>query len=152
MHDVRTIADSAHAAFEEHRTIAAPEEDALAWVAAKEYGYVNCLLTLLAEGCVDSISIQNNRPLPLLAEMRNGDPDLERWASCLSFDYNLLSTSTIIHLLLKTGGADKWNQRAGSFKAIVVREPAPPDVVVILMQRSGWLSKGLQLSVRRDAV
>lgn len=152
MYDLKSIADSAHAAFEKHGTIPAPEEDALAWAAAKENGYVNCLLTLLAEGCVNSIAIQNNRPLPILAEMRNGDPELERWAACLSFDYKSLSSDTIIHLLLKTGGADKWNQRTGSFKAIVVREPAPPDVVVIAMQRFGWVSKGVRLSVCRTAV
>ncbi len=152
MHDLRKMTDLAHSEFEKHGTLSPPEEDALAWVAAKENGYVNCLLTLLAEGCVDSIAIQNNRPLPVLAEMRNGDPELERWASCLSFDYKSLSSDTIIHLLLKTGGADKWNRRTGSFKTVVVREPAPPDVVVIVMQRLGWLSKGVQLSVSRNAV
>jgi hypothetical protein len=152
MHNLRELADSAHAAFEKHGTMPPPEEDALAWVAAKENGYVNCLLTLLAEGCVDSIAIQNNRPLPVLAEMKNGDPELERWAACLSFDYKSLSSDTIIHLLLKTGGADMWNKRTGSFKAVVVREPAPPDVVTIVMHRLGWLSKGVRLSVCRNAV
>jgi hypothetical protein len=69
-----------------------------------EAGYVNCLLTTLAQGPKKSVSIVADRPVPALPELAAGNSDLSTWVSKLSFDYAALNTAKVAQLLRSFAG------------------------------------------------
>jgi hypothetical protein len=146
MNDLQRATNAIHEADESNP---APQDDT--WVAARERGYVNCLLTVLAQGGGGSVAIERARPLPRLT-VSSGNKGLADWVSGLRFPYDSLSPDLVIKALEASVGIKSWNpfQRSGALQTDVVNEPGPPDTVVFVMQRIGW-RKGLRITLQRVA-
>jgi hypothetical protein len=150
MDELQKVADAIHEGYATKGT--APADDAEAWVAARERGYINCLLTVLAEGNSKSVVIERRKPLPSLVTLSQGKQDLAEWASKLRFPYESLSADLVIKGLEQSVGLASWNpfQRRRGLRSVVVNEPGPPEAVIFLMQRIGW-RHGLRITLHKAA-
>jgi hypothetical protein len=64
-----------------------------------EASYVNCLLTTLAKGPAESVTIEPGKPLPTLAQLAT-DPDELGWIAELPFQYDRLHAQKVIDIIL----------------------------------------------------
>jgi hypothetical protein len=144
------LQEAANSIHENNKNNRPPEEDTDAWVAARERGYINCLLTILAQGEVKSVIIERQKPLPELTEISKGNKELTEWASKLLFPYDSFSSELVIRNLEQSVGIKSWNpfQRRGNMQTVIVNEPNPPEVVVFEMERVGWC-KGLRIELHK---
>lgn len=71
-----------------------------------EASYVNCLLTALAKGGVDSVAIDSGGPVPDLRPLTT-NPEESDWVAGLPFRYESLSVEKIIDILLNLAGRGK---------------------------------------------
>src|SRR5690349_14191039 len=79
LRDLQAAADEVHRGFVTEGRVPAPA-DTDAWVAAGESGYVNCLLTVLAEGSVRTATVSVGQPLPGLDALAGEEPSSRAWA------------------------------------------------------------------------
>jgi len=120
------------------------QEDAQSWVAARENGYVNCLLTVLAEGTTDSAVITQDERLPDLNALASGTPDLALWVSTLAFPYGELSASVVLGILARS--FELKSSPRGRLKTILVKNDGAPLAAIFYAE---FLGQGIKLSVVR---
>jgi len=65
-------------------------------------GYVNCLLTLMSEGLVRSITIKSSEPVPDLVRLSAGSKEKQEWIKAQEFDFPSLDVKQVIGVLKKT--------------------------------------------------
>lgn len=94
-------ANKLHEQFNKEGRQPAPEETD-AWVAQGEAGYVNCLLTTLAEGKQDSVELYLGGEFADLVELANGNPGLQNWTKKLKFNYKKLSMNDVLAILVNS--------------------------------------------------
>lgn len=109
-------------------------DDTEAWVAAREKGYINCLLTALAEGSVNRVTVSTREPLPRIDSLAEGSPALLAWTSQLKFPYHEFSSNLVVEYLLES--FDPWRNRVGILKTLVVRRDGSPQAVLFSAQRT----------------
>lgn len=141
---LQASADEIHRKFIANGGKPAPEETT-SWVQARESGYVNCLLTILAEGHKESVTLTNGQNLPNLAVLANGNPGLFEWAKKLDFPYQELSTEKVITILLNSFEIQKTTK--GSLKTILVKQDGSPLAVLFTAEKLS--SKNIKISVLR---
>jgi hypothetical protein len=82
------------------------EEDGLPEKPRKEWsgppGYVNCLLTLMSEGVVRSLTIKSSEPVPDLVRLAAGNEEKREWIETQEFDFPSLDVKAVIDVLKKT--------------------------------------------------
>ncbi len=103
-------------------------EDAAAWVAAGESGYVNCLLTVLAEGTVRTATVAVGKPLPRLDTLAGDEPSVRDWAERLRFRSESLSVEAILSIL--TESFEVRAASSGTLKTVLVRSDGSPLAVL----------------------
>ena len=138
---LQAAADEAHRGFVAEGRVAAPEETD-AWVAAGESGYVNCLLTVLAEGTVGTATVAVGQPLPQLDALAGDDPLSRAWAARLRFPLESLSVEAVLGIL-----AESFEVRAapsGTLKTVLVRSDGSPLAVLFTAR---WAEPGVALAV-----
>ncbi len=109
-------------------------EDTEAWVAAGEVGYVNCLLTVLAEGSIRTATVAPTQPLPSLEVLAAGTTSLVAWAKQLTFPFANLSTRVILDTLVESFGLGPSG--TGTLKSILVRTDGAPLAVLFTARRA----------------
>lgn len=138
---LQAAADEAHRRFLAEGRVAAAE-DTEAWVAAGESGYVNCLLTALAEGAVRTTTVSLGKSLPSLEALADGEPSLERWAKQLRFPLETLSAQVVLGILVESfelGAAS-----TGRLKTILVRTDGSPLSVLFTAR---WVEPGIAATI-----
>jgi|GEM_PF-4882208 len=133
LHRLQIDADACYRKLIADGAIPAPD-DTEAWVAAREKGYINCLLTVLAEGGVPSVTVCTHQPLPKLHLLAGSNPSLAAWTSQLDFPYDELSSSLTVDTLLES--FDPWRNRIGKLRSLVVRRDGSPLAVLFTAQRT----------------
>src|SRR5689334_15196684 len=88
---LQAMADETHKRLASQGKAVPGHESTASWVAAGEQGYVNCLLTVLAEGPKNAVTVRKGEKLPDLKKLAARKLDLRAWASKLTFPYELLS-------------------------------------------------------------
>jgi|GEM_PF-1006234 len=82
------------------------EEDGPTEKSRKEWigppGYVNCLLTLMSEGIVRSITIRSSEQVPDLVRLAAGNEEKRAWIEAQEFDFPSLEVKQVIEVLKKT--------------------------------------------------
>ncbi len=134
-------ADKVHRGFIAEGRVAA-REDAEAWVAAGESGYVNCVLTMLAEGTVGTATVALGQPLPRLDALAGEEPSSRAWAARLRFPLESLSAQAILSIL-----AESFEVRvaqSGTLKTVLVRSDGSPLAVLFTAR---WVEPGVALAV-----
>jgi hypothetical protein len=134
-------ADKIHREFIAEGRVAAPVETD-AWVAAGESGYVNCLLTVLAEGSVRTATVSVGQPLPRLATLAGEELSSLAWAERLRFPMESLSARAVLGIL-----AESFEVRAawsGTLKTVLVRPDGSPLAVLFTAR---WVEPGVALAV-----
>lgn len=71
-----------------------------------EVSYANCLLTTLAKGSVDSVSIDSGGHVPDLSALATSSEESD-WVAELPFRYDSLSAEKVIEILLNLAGRGK---------------------------------------------
>ncbi len=112
---------------------AAPD-DTEAWIAAGEKGYINCLLTALAEGSVNRVTVSTREPLPRVDALAEGNPSLSAWTSQLDFPYHEFSSNLVVEYLLES--FDPWRNGVGILRTLVVRRDGSPMAVLFAAHRT----------------
>lgn len=120
------------------------QESTDSWVAARENGYVNCILTTLAEGTRDSITLTRGEYLPSVRSLATGNASLEAWTSQLAFPYKDLSTDKVLAILTNSFELQKTSR--GKLKTIVVKNDGSPLAVIFYAEK---IASGLKVSVVR---
>ena len=144
LRQLQATADCTHGQLVAQGKAPGGQESTDSWVAARESGYVNCLLTVLAEGTKDSIAINQGEGLPDLKHLASGNSDLELWASQLAFPYKDLSTDKVLGIL--AGSFELGKAPRGKLKAIMVKNDGSDLAVIFYAEIAG---RGLNVSVVR---
>lgn len=138
---LQAAADEAHRGFVAEGRVAAPE-DTDAWVAAGESGYVNCLLTVLAEGSIRVATVSVGQPLPHLAALAGEVQSARAWAERLRFPLESLSARTVLDTLIES--FELRAARSGTLKTVLVRADGSPLAVLFTAR---WVEPGLAVEV-----
>jgi hypothetical protein len=138
---LQAAADEAHRGFVAEGRVAAPE-DTDAWVAAGESGYVNCLLTVLAEGSVRTATVSAGQPLPHLDALAGEEPSARAWAERLRFPLESLSARVVLDTLAES--FELRAARSGTLKTVLVRAEGSPLAVLFTAR---WVEPGVAVAV-----
>jgi hypothetical protein len=141
---LQAVAEETHQKLVSEGKAVAGQESTASWVAARERGYVNCLLTVLAEGTIDTVTVHKGEKLPDLKQLAALKPDLEAWASKLAFPYDQLSADTVLGILANS--FELQNGQTGRLKTILVKNDGSPLAVIFYAER---VTSGVKLSVLR---
>lgn len=107
-HDYSALFHQGQAVLAELRVIheQGSQEDGPAEKPRKEWsgppGYVNCLLTLMSEGVVRSITIKSSDPVPDLVRLAADNEEKREWIETQEFDFPSIDVKTVIEALKKT--------------------------------------------------
>jgi hypothetical protein len=113
-----------------------------------EASYANCLLTTLAKGTAESVTIVSGEPLPDLAEL-TGDPEELDWIAGLPFRYDLLNAGNAIGFLLNTAAKGKVDpqQNEWTLATKLVVQGAEPRILKFVFRRERkWLKTILHVN------
>jgi hypothetical protein len=144
LRQLQAMADNTHRKLVAEGKAPGGQESTDSWVAARENGYVNCVLTVLAEGTKDSVTFSQGERLPNVKSLAAGNTSLEAWASRLAFPYSELSTDKVIGILAKS--FELQNSDRGKLKTIVVKNDGSPLAVIFHAEK---ITSGLKVSVVR---
>lgn len=138
---IQVAANEIHQRFIDEGRETAPEETD-AWVAAGESGYVNCLLTVLAEGTIGTVTVAAGKRLPRLDILAGNSPSSRGWAERLRFPLETLSIEEILGILSQSFQIER--ARCGTLKTVLVRSDGAPLAVLFT---ANWLELGTILEV-----
>lgn len=99
-----------------------------------ESGYVNCLLTAMAEGKHKEVIINTISPVPSLMPLAEGNEDLGKWIGTQRFVYEDLKTKLVCGIIMKSAGLTKLKflKRKGTINAFLAgkdgNKPTPFQV------------------------
>jgi len=126
-------ANNVHQKMLSEGTTSAPDDDPSVWVAAGESGYVNCLITVIGEGPVNSVTIDGSKILPNLNLLAEGNPSLVNWTKQLNFNYSDLSSKEVLAILYNS--FDLQNNLSGKLKTVLVNSDGSPVALLFIATR-----------------
>jgi hypothetical protein len=138
---LQAVLDEAHRESIAEGCVVAPAETDR-WVAAGESGYVNCLLTVLAEGTVRTATVAVGQLLPRLSDLAGDEPSSREWAERLQFPLESLSTATVLGILAKS--FEMLTAGSGTLKTVLVRPDGAP---LAMLFTARWSEPGVALAV-----
>jgi hypothetical protein len=138
-------ADEMHRKFVSETKETEPEDPSV-WVTKGEEGYVNCLLTTLAEGKRNSIEMDMDGQFVDLVQLAEGNKPLQEWTKKLSFDYGSLSMRKTLIILESMIGLRTSN--TGIMKSIVLQIDGTP-LAVFFKGRLTNNNRGIKIRVLR---
>jgi len=113
-----------------------------------EASYANCLLTTLAKGSAESVTVISGSPVPELARLTK-DPEELDWIAGLPFRYDVLDAQKVITLLLRFAGKGKVGlfQKEWILTTKLVRQKDEPRIQTFVFRRERkWLKTVLHFS------
>jgi hypothetical protein len=74
-----------------------------------EWKYLDCLMTILAEGPVKTVIVSWKTPVQPLLPLARGNKQLSSWVRLLRFDYDKLDPKEICNTLMEAAGLSRLN-------------------------------------------